>query len=369
MKYYDLKPLLKKCPDADYYIIIGQRSNGKSTAVGKYMIDECMNDGSKFAYFSRLKNSYLIKDFEEGHGYFSGYLEKYTKFKYNKELKTHNNNICIGNLPLCTQFYISTSAMYKSKQYINYKYIVFEEFVSENGIYLRNEWVRFNSLISTITRNNGAKVFLIGNTISRFNPYFENLEIDVLNLNLKPNDIKEITTSTGAKVAIEFSGNVYENENEIANVLKVNNNSIALQPEWIENQNIITKSDIYNLLKLNKSEAICSFIINNQNTIDRYVMYCIYNDDYLCNIIFKNNSHKEKNQALKDNIFYLNYKTYDCIMNNVKSFVDCRLMFKSSIILQKIFNLPTFFSDDRIAFNYNKFLLHKQPFEKVGDEY
>ena len=40
-KYYDLNPILKL--DADYNIIFGERSNGKTYAVLKYMIEQYVN--------------------------------------------------------------------------------------------------------------------------------------------------------------------------------------------------------------------------------------------------------------------------------------------------------------------------------------
>lgn len=50
-KYYSLNNILKK--DAQYNIIFGQRSNGKTYAVKKYGLEKFIKTGEQMAYVRR----------------------------------------------------------------------------------------------------------------------------------------------------------------------------------------------------------------------------------------------------------------------------------------------------------------------------
>lgn len=374
MKYYEVRNLLANVPDATFYIIIGQRANGKSTSVGKFLIDECIQNNTSFAYFTRLQNISIIKDTEEGNGYFSGFLEQYALHTYNRKIHVKDNSIYIGENMLCKQFAISLSGKYKSKQYAeNYKYILFEEFVSEDGIYIRNEWQRFNSIISTIVRNRDAKVFLIGNTVSRFNPYFENFGIDVTNLNIKAGEYRIINTNTGAKVVIEYCDNVYENDKEIANILKVNNNAIATSTEWLQSNMVLNTDIIEKLQKQYKIAPICIIVLQDDNKAHFYYMYSLSNNSrHVCNLITDSllvDINVIDELDYNDIVYYIDVEPVECIANGVKSFVDLQKFTKSSPELIKTFNQVTYYSDDKIRHYYTKVLQFKDPSAKVGVQY
>ena len=38
-KYVSLQPMFKVCPSAQYYVLVGQRSNGKTFSVLEYFVD------------------------------------------------------------------------------------------------------------------------------------------------------------------------------------------------------------------------------------------------------------------------------------------------------------------------------------------
>ena len=374
MKYYNVYELLEEVPDADFYIIIGQRSNGKSTSVASYMMDRNQEDDSMFAYFTRMANISITKDMEEGHGYFTGYLEKYALEKYHKKFYVKDNTIYLGEKPLCRQFSISLSGKYKSKQYDdNYKYIVYEEFVSEDGIYIRNEWQRFNSVISTITRNRGCKVFLIGNTVSRFNPYFENFGIDVMQLGLKSGEHKVIQTPEGAKVCIDFSGNVYQSESEIASVLKVQNNKIATTTDWMQSDMVLDGPVIDLITKQYKSIPVCLIVLQTKTDADFYILYCLQDDKnrIVCNLLTKRilcDSEIIDSLDLQDYVFYIDVKPVQCIQAGVKSYVDFQ-KFANNPDYRIIFNQTTFYEDDKIRHHYIQKLKFVEPSERIGEQY
>ena len=51
--YYSLDNILKY--EAQYYIIFGERSNGKSYALGKYVLDNYFTKGEEFVICKRYK--------------------------------------------------------------------------------------------------------------------------------------------------------------------------------------------------------------------------------------------------------------------------------------------------------------------------
>lgn len=66
---------------------------------------------------------------------------------------------------------LNLATRYKSGAYPDVDFILFEEFISDEG-YLPKEVSKFKNLVSTIARLRKIKVVLIGNTISRVCPYY-----------------------------------------------------------------------------------------------------------------------------------------------------------------------------------------------------
>ena len=83
-KYYSLKPILKK--NADYNIIFGERSNGKTYAALMYGLEQYAANGTQFAYIRRWREDLRGK---RGETLFAahvqnGVIEKITDGKYNR---------------------------------------------------------------------------------------------------------------------------------------------------------------------------------------------------------------------------------------------------------------------------------------------
>lgn len=87
--------------------------------------------------------------------------------------KKNNERYCIG-------FFIALSDYIraKSRPYPYVQYIIFDEFLVEDGKYLPNETDKFLNLCDSIIRNReNCKVYLIGNASSMLNPYFDMFNI------------------------------------------------------------------------------------------------------------------------------------------------------------------------------------------------
>lgn len=78
---------------------------------------------------------------------------------------------------------VALSERYKSTSYPNVSTIIFEEFMSLNNRYIENEISLFNNLCSTIIRKRtNVNVYLLGNAISVFSPYTDELHLDIASL-------------------------------------------------------------------------------------------------------------------------------------------------------------------------------------------
>lgn len=171
--------------NCQYNMIIGERSNGKTYGALKKIIENYVNNGKKGAYIRRYKEDYrgkrgdalfesiekdgLIKELTggeyDGVKYQSGrwYLSIFDP-KLNKKI--------IGDDPFCYGFAISDMEHDKSTSYPDVTTIVFDEFLTR-GFYLQNEFVLFMNTLSTIIRHrNDVTIYMLGNTVNKFAPYF-----------------------------------------------------------------------------------------------------------------------------------------------------------------------------------------------------
>lgn len=214
MKYYSLKPLLKR--KAVYNVIIGERSNGKTFACLKLALENYFTRGEQFAYIRRwstdVKPSRLNQLFASVID--SGILEKYSHGNYATiifksgcfYLANYNNEgkpIYSDTDILGYAMSLNESEHLKSISFPKVTMIVFDEFLSNN--YLMNEFVLFMNVISTIVRQRtNVKIFMLGNTVSKYSPYFKELGLTNV-LKMKQGTIDVYTYgNTKLTVAVEY---------------------------------------------------------------------------------------------------------------------------------------------------------------------
>ena len=179
----DLKPLIK---NIDYLFLIGERANGKSYSVKSHCLNEAyksIQDGKcekQIAYIRRYdidcKDSLCEPYFSDmpiseitnnRYTMVSVYRKKIYFANINEDTGKVQREVCIG---YC--FAVSNGEHYKSLMYPYITNIIYEEVISERAQYLYSEPNKFQQLISTILRDRKGKVFLIGNTLSRMCPYY-----------------------------------------------------------------------------------------------------------------------------------------------------------------------------------------------------
>ena len=185
LKFFSLKPILEK--NADYNIIFGERSNGKTYACLEYAVEQFFKSGYKkqTAYlrrwkedirgkradtlFSGLVDNGRISEITNGE-YNTVYYQngKYYLSNYDTELQKH----LYLETPLAFTFALSEMEHDKSTSYPNVTTVIFDEFLTRK-YYLPDEFILFLNVLSTIIRlRNDVKIFMLGNTVNKFCPYF-----------------------------------------------------------------------------------------------------------------------------------------------------------------------------------------------------
>lgn len=217
MKYYTLDSILKE--NADYNIIYGERSNGKTTAVLGYGLQDYIKSGYKnqLAIVRRWEEDYKGKN---GQAMFDaiinlGWVEKWTKGYYNSIyyysqrwylIKYDNNGKkeYMDDTPFAYGFSITSEEHYKSTSYPNIKTVLFDEFITRS-FYVPNEFIKFQNLLSTIIRlRDDVKIFMCGNTVNQYCPYFAEMGLSNVKSQTQGTiDLYEYG-ETGLRVAVEY---------------------------------------------------------------------------------------------------------------------------------------------------------------------
>lgn len=199
--------------DMQYFVILGMRSNGKSSAVKSFCLNDYLLNGNKFFYVRRyatdLKNWQVESYFESVDGFniseitqgeWEKIIVKQGKLYLckivvdnNKEVKilSKDNIGYIGSL--------SDAEHLKSLNFPKTTNIIFEEFVTDK-VYITNETTLLFSIVSTVFRNNRGCVFMVANTISEVNPYFREFELDKIS-NQRQNTV-DIYLNDKTKIAV-----------------------------------------------------------------------------------------------------------------------------------------------------------------------
>lgn len=218
-RYWSIEPILAK--GADYNIIFGERSNGKTYGALKYALEEYWKNGREVAYIRRwdtdvrgrraeqVFNALVVNDevkkitngeytnisYLSGCWYLSNWDENLAKFVK-------------APLPFCYAFALNASEHDKSTSYPKVGTIIFDEFLSRK-MYIQDEFVTFLNVISTIVRQrDDVKIFMLGNTVNKYCPYFA--EFGLKHVTDMPQGKIDVYTygkgKNALKIAVEYCG-------------------------------------------------------------------------------------------------------------------------------------------------------------------
>lgn len=216
IKWYRLDDVLKH--DAQYYIIYGERSNGKSYAVDEYMLKDFFLNGNEFIIMKRYEEDMKGKYMER---IFPGELLEWIERDYNKKIKFYRGVwYCYEadeefkvNKGTIMGYALSLANVNRTKatNYPNVATILFEEFMSVDCKYLKDEVNLLVNNISTVVRHrHNVKIFMLANAISKYSPYSDALSIRLHRVEKGKIITREYKDSKGfkTKFVIQRSENV-----------------------------------------------------------------------------------------------------------------------------------------------------------------
>lgn len=346
----------------EYCFTNGGRNNGKTTGWQMQAVDDFFNNGM---IYGKIVRKYTYSD-EKNLDWFTQIVRDYVKEVWQHEIVVYRQNYYLVALECRPDRYLPLEKG-KRKQVLNLKpfikvfnlqyenddkshdfnYIkrfIFEEYALINQWeYLSDEITHFNSLISTVNREReDLSVVFIGNTISKHNPYFEWLGINVNKLKLHAGESRMLTCSDykdGARIFVEQIPTVYGDKIKCPRILRVGGNEIAISGEWNVSENVIKTSDDAFINKVNKR---LNFAIKTDNKI-YYHFTCQYRNSTF-NVI----TNRIKNVKASGLIYEYDCNTLERIKNGTLS--------KSKVLelLAEVINLETVYADDEIEYKYNK---------------
>lgn len=222
-RFYQLDRIIEK--NADYNIIFGERSNGKTYAALAYGLQNYLNTGKQMAYIRRWREDLRGKRAESlfANHVANGLIERLTDGKYNEVFYMSNkwflstydpetNKRVPDNKPFCYGFCLSEQEHEKSSSYPDVTTIVFDEFLTRR-YYLPDEFMLYMNLLSTIIRQrNDVKVFMLGNTVNKFCPYFTEMGLKQIGVMEQGTiDIYRFGEH-GATVAVEYCSSTVQHK-------------------------------------------------------------------------------------------------------------------------------------------------------------
>ena len=211
--YYDISEMLKT--NAEYMMLLGQRSNGKSYQVKKTVLEDFYFNETKFIYLRRWKADIKQKEVST---YFDDIpIAKYTNREYNSVRAMNGfiylckieDGLIVEKREMGRYCALNEYERYKSQVFMNYKNIVYEEFITDS-IYLNYEPKLLQQFVSTVARLDKIRVFLIGNTLTRVCPYFHEWCLENV-LKQKQGTIEiykyHMEDNVEVKIAVEYCAN------------------------------------------------------------------------------------------------------------------------------------------------------------------
>lgn len=217
-KFYSIRKLIQLHSDAQYYVVYGERSNGKTYSTLDYCVEQYFKDGSEIAYIRRWKEDIKSKNMNQLFAGLvrDGKIKKYSKGKYDSVVyqnrafylastNEETGERTVNDIPFCYVYVLTEEEHEKGFESPNVRNIIFDEFIARK-MYLQDEFVTFTGILSTIIRTrDNVRVFMLGNTINRYSIYFN--EMGLTNVKYQERGTIDVYNygESGLKVVVEYS--------------------------------------------------------------------------------------------------------------------------------------------------------------------
>lgn len=284
--------------------ICGERGVGKSYGIKKYVLNKFKKTGKQFIYLRRydteLKKSLKDDEFFKDIGNDPKFQND--TFYVRGEKFYMNDNICGYAIPL------SKASIYKSVPFPNVDIIIYDEFLIDNNTYhfIPEEPEKLLDFIETVGRLRDIQVFLLGNSITMVNPYF-----DYFNISLPYNT--DIKTFKNGLILINYIKNEayrkVKKESKFGTLIDgTKYGDYAIDNKFLKDNNNFIKK------KNPKSKFFFNIIINNHkygiwmdyNSNEMYVSKH-FNESHPLTLSFNYKDHTENTIMLKSrSVFFQN---------------------------------------------------------------
>lgn len=357
-KWYDIKQALKT--DCPYYVIMGKRSNGKTYSTLKYAMERFLKDGKQAVYLRRWKDDItgqrgqkVFSDFYDSEVITKMSKGKYSGLKYFNRAcyfcNYDNDGRAVYNDDDLFCYFMALNDVEHDKStggYAKVETIIFDEFIARQG-YLTDEFTTFSNVLSTIIRGKtDVKIIMLGNTISKFCPYFK--EMGLSHIEKMEQGTTDIYTYGESKLKVyvhlteENTGNMESNfyfafDNPKLNMITTGKWELPIYPHCTVSFNnkdvvyryyIIFAEKLFECQVVSKDDNIFTFIFENKlksekDLSDSDLIYSLDTNEkfnYSCNILKPYNKLTERIAYFykRDKIFYSDNEVGNYIQNYLK---------------------------------------------------
>lgn len=174
--FYDINNTLSK--NCIFNFVLGGRNAGKTYGFTKYLTNHFLKTGMQFAYIRRFKDEFAdIKNFFKSIQNDEELVSKYGNITYDVKGGKKGAKFYINGKLAGYGIVLTTSLFKKGSDFEGVDYIVFDEFILEDGYirYMPNEVFTFLNLCETLSRPGirgyDTRILLYGNEATFNNPY------------------------------------------------------------------------------------------------------------------------------------------------------------------------------------------------------
>ena len=266
---------------ADIIILIGQRSNGKSFACRQLVIEDYVKKGIQFGYLRRwdldAKDNNTTQYFNDAPyisnltGGNSTFVDVYHHDIYLSHFNDNKMKV-IHDKKCGRAFGLSIAERYKSQSFPTMNNILFEEFIT-NKQYISNEVQEFDNFRSTIFRTRpNCKVYMIGNKLSRVNPYLR--DYGLIHVAKQKNGTVEYYKKGETTVAVYMTEVLQSNHTFFGNNAKAINAGEWETKEYQHLDNYTMFEPTYSMVVNYKGNMfLCQFGKYKEDNVNGYIWY------------------------------------------------------------------------------------------------
>lgn len=212
-EYYDRTAIDET--GANYRLIVGQRSNGKTYSICKTIIEDYINKGKRAVYIRRYAEQIVPKNIQS---LFNPHLDLITQLSGGQWNWVYYRANCFylcfmdqdgkivdkDETPFCLTRSVNTWETTKGADVGEISLILYDEFLTRES-YLKDEFVSLMNLLSSIIRDRkDVVVYLVANSVNKYAPYWEEFGIEEVD-KMKQGEIRVYSyPNSSMRLAIEY---------------------------------------------------------------------------------------------------------------------------------------------------------------------